>query len=144
MLLYDTTITSELELEVVWRRRIRLGSVLHVLNRYCSLGGYIVILILLYPVSDLVRLVLVFAGLVSCIQYTDVDVVQTYAIIPEMIHKPDHLRLTDNDRCRCGGIISEILTLLPYISWACMCCDRRFVLDTDPLEKFLQGFARKR
>ena len=77
MLLYDTTITSELELEVVWRRRIRLGSVLHVLNRYCSLGGYIVILILLYPVSDLVRLVLVFAGLVSCIHCTDVDVIQT-------------------------------------------------------------------
>ena len=144
MLLYDTTITSELEVEVVWRRRIRLGSILHVLNRYCSLGGYVVTLILLYPVSDLVRLVLLCAGSVFCIQCTDLDVIQTYATIPLMIGKPDHLRFTDDDRCRCGGVISETLTLLPYISWACMCCDRRFVLDTDPLEKFLQGFARKR
>ena len=55
LLLYDTILTMALEGEVVWCRRVTLGSVLHIMNRYCELGAYVAALILLYPMSDAVR-----------------------------------------------------------------------------------------
>ncbi|KAI0691622.1 hypothetical protein C8Q76DRAFT_758684 [Earliella scabrosa] len=56
LLLYDTAITFDTEVDVVWLRKINLATCLHILNRYCQIGAYTTASILLFPVSDRVRL----------------------------------------------------------------------------------------
>ena len=52
---YDAMITFDVELEVVWKRKPNLVSVLHVLNRYPQLAALVSTLVLSFPFSDAVR-----------------------------------------------------------------------------------------
>ncbi|KAI0753787.1 hypothetical protein C8Q74DRAFT_338795 [Fomes fomentarius] len=52
ILLYDTLITLDVEVEVVWTRKLSILGLLHVFNRYTAIVAFIEALILLFPVSD--------------------------------------------------------------------------------------------
>lgn len=52
ILLYDTLITLDVEVEVVWSRKLSILGFLHVFNRYTAIVAFIEALILLFPVSD--------------------------------------------------------------------------------------------
>ncbi|KAI0709748.1 hypothetical protein C8Q76DRAFT_78096 [Earliella scabrosa] len=72
LIVYDTILTFDIELEIIWRRKFTLVSVLYVLNRYGQAVYYTLAVVLLLPLTDsacrfvdTVQAVVVFAPLIS-------------------------------------------------------------------------------
>ena len=55
LLLYDTVLTFGAEVNVIWRRKSSVKALIHVMNRYAAIAAYIAGVVLLFPVSDEVR-----------------------------------------------------------------------------------------
>ncbi|KAI0753790.1 hypothetical protein C8Q74DRAFT_1307111 [Fomes fomentarius] len=52
LLLYDTVLTFGTEVDVIWRRRVGIKTLIHILNRYGQIAAYIFYVVLLFPVND--------------------------------------------------------------------------------------------
>ncbi|KAI0753788.1 hypothetical protein C8Q74DRAFT_1222329 [Fomes fomentarius] len=52
LLLYDTVLTFGTEVNVMWRPKLSVKALIHILNRYGAIAAYISAVVLLFPVND--------------------------------------------------------------------------------------------
>ena len=52
---YDALLTMSDEVNLIWRRKFSVKALIHVMNRYAAIAAYIAGVVLLFPVSDEVR-----------------------------------------------------------------------------------------
>ena len=87
LIVYDTILTFDIELQIIWRRKFTLVSVLYVLNRYGQAVYYTLAVVLLLPLTDSAY---VISGRFDC-----VDVPLTMSQMPLCGHRA-------SDRCVCA------------------------------------------
>ena len=107
LLLYDILLTFDEELHHIWKGKVNLVSVLHVINRYGRAAACISSIAIFYPLNDNVSRYAI-TGFYS----TQLEVTQAYVICRRSRNESNR-----KNSCRFVSIFQEITVLIPYISW---------------------------